>query len=121
MAVVPGVGTVLGGVGGGAAGGIAGAAAGLAAANVVEAAVQGTITAVGRIGRAIGSLFNEDHSNVPTAQELIEKTRKGSVNREFPDELRDRTLEEITELAKKGDKRAQSARKLLTDKRFQKP
>jgi hypothetical protein len=38
----------------------------------------------------------------------------------FPEEMRDKTRAEIDALAKAGDKAAKTAKKLLTDKRFNK-
>ena len=54
------------------------------------------------------------------AEKIIAKECKGSVNAEFPEELKKKTLEKIFELAKKGDPAAQTARKLLTENRFKK-
>jgi RHS repeat-associated protein len=54
------------------------------------------------------------------AEKIIAKECKGSVRAEFPEELKKKTLEEIFELAKKGDPAARTARKLLTDNRFKK-
>jgi RHS repeat-associated protein len=54
------------------------------------------------------------------AADIISKQCKGSINQKFPGEMRDKTLQEINDLAKQGNKAAQTAKKLLTDKRFQK-
>jgi hypothetical protein len=57
------------------------------------------------------------------AKDWIAQKCKGSVNQEFPEELREKTLEEIKSLARgKGDlaDKAKTAWKLLTDSRFQK-
>ncbi|HEY6644126.1 RHS repeat-associated core domain-containing protein [Povalibacter sp.] len=54
------------------------------------------------------------------AADIIAKELKGSVNREFPTHLRDKSLNEIYRLARGGDPDAQTARKLLTDSRFKK-
>ncbi len=54
------------------------------------------------------------------AEKIIVKECKGSIRSEFPEELRKKTLEEIFELAKKGDVAARKASKLLTDNRFKK-
>jgi uncharacterized protein RhaS with RHS repeats len=40
-----------------------------------------------------------------TAQEVISKECKGSINREFPKQFLNKTLENIDKLAKQGDKR----------------
>jgi hypothetical protein len=55
-----------------------------------------------------------------TAGEIISKDKKGSINREFPKEWRDKTLGEIERAAKQGNKSAQKAKKLLGDKDFDK-
>ncbi len=55
-----------------------------------------------------------------TAADIISKDLKGSVNKEFPGQWRDKTLRDITEAASNGDKSAQTAKKLLTDNRFKK-
>jgi RHS repeat-associated protein len=66
-------------------------------------------------------------SGVPDARRLamkaidiISKELKGSVHSEFPREMYEKTLEQITQLAKKGDKAAQTAKKLLTQKEYRK-
>ncbi|MFD4706720.1 hypothetical protein ACFWM3_17895 [Gottfriedia sp. NPDC058432] len=55
-----------------------------------------------------------------TADEIISKEKKGSIRKEFPTEWLDNTIEEIEEAAKKGLKNAKKAKKLLTDKEFNK-
>ncbi|WP_138752825.1 RHS repeat domain-containing protein [Paenibacillus sinopodophylli] len=55
-----------------------------------------------------------------TAREIITKTKKGAINKEFPSQWVDKTMEEIERAAKQGDKDAKKAKKLLTDKRFDK-
>ena len=55
-----------------------------------------------------------------TAGEIISRDKKGAINREFPAQWRDSTLAEIERAAKRGDKSAQKAKKLLEDKRFDK-
>lgn len=54
------------------------------------------------------------------AADVIAKELKGSVNREFPTHLRDKSVAEIYRLAREGDSAAQTARKLLTESRFKK-
>jgi hypothetical protein len=54
-----------------------------------------------------------------TAAEILSK-KKGSVKQEFPSELLGKTLREIGDMAKCGQKNAKKAKKLLTDKRFDK-
>ena len=52
------------------------------------------------------------------ADDFIAQNCKASVNRRFPEQFRDMTLEEIFAAARAGDKAAKTAKKLLTDKRF---
>ncbi|HEV8436362.1 MAG TPA: RHS repeat-associated core domain-containing protein [Thermoanaerobaculia bacterium] len=54
------------------------------------------------------------------AKDIISKECKGSINREFPEEFRDKTLQDIWKEARGGDKAAQTAKKLLSDARFRK-
>lgn len=55
-----------------------------------------------------------------TAQDIISKDRKGSINSEFPDQYRGKTLGEIEKAAKQGQEGAKKALKLLKDGRFKK-
>jgi hypothetical protein len=58
-----------------------------------------------------------------TAQEIISKSRKGSIMRVFPEELLGKTLKEIEKLSKQGGPlgdKAKTALKLLKDGRFKK-
>jgi hypothetical protein len=55
-----------------------------------------------------------------TAGEIISEEKKGLINREFPDEWRDKTYGEIDKAAKSGDQTAHKAKKLLNDHRFDK-
>jgi len=52
-----------------------------------------------------------------TAQEIISSEKKGSINKEFPGSMRNKTLKEIEKLAKQGNR---DAKKRLNDKRFDK-
>jgi RHS repeat-associated protein len=54
------------------------------------------------------------------AGDWIGRNCKGSINREFPDQFRSRSLKEILEQAKAGDSAAKKAWKLLNDNRFKK-
>ncbi|MCL2658737.1 MAG: DUF6531 domain-containing protein [Betaproteobacteria bacterium] len=54
------------------------------------------------------------------ATDWIGRNCKGSINREFPGELRDKTLKEIMDQSKSGDSVAKKAWKLLNDNRFKK-
>jgi RHS repeat-associated protein len=55
-----------------------------------------------------------------TAEEIIARECRGSINREFPSEFLDETLEQIMQLARQGIGAAQKALKLLNDSRFKK-
>ncbi|WP_217698676.1 RHS repeat-associated core domain-containing protein [Pseudoxanthomonas indica] len=54
------------------------------------------------------------------AADWISRECRGSINREFPSQFRDKTLKEILELSKSGDSMAKKAWKLLNDSRFRK-
>jgi len=60
------------------------------------------------------------HKDEQKANDIIGNEKKGSINREFPSEWRDKTYGEIKDAAKEGDRTAQKAKKLLDDKRFDK-
>jgi len=55
-----------------------------------------------------------------TANEIISQDKKASIRNMFPKELLDKTLKEIEDLAKKGNRIAKTAKKLLTDNDFNK-
>jgi hypothetical protein len=55
-----------------------------------------------------------------TAQDVISKERQGGINREFPEQYRNKTLAEIQKDAKAGNRAAKTAEKLLKDGRFKK-
>jgi hypothetical protein len=55
-----------------------------------------------------------------TAQDIIGEKKKGSIKQEFPGEWLGKTVEDIEKAAKSGDASARKAKKLLTDKRFDK-
>jgi uncharacterized protein RhaS with RHS repeats len=52
------------------------------------------------------------------ADDFIAQNCKASVNRQFPGQFRDKTLEQIFSAARSGDRAARTAKKLLTDSRF---
>lgn len=54
------------------------------------------------------------------AVDWIAKNKKGSINKEFPSEWGNKTLEEIRKAAQNGEKNAKKAWKLLNDNRFNK-
>ncbi|UJR17486.1 hypothetical protein I4U23_004381 [Adineta vaga] len=55
-----------------------------------------------------------------TAEQIIGEKKKGSIKQEFPGQWLGATLEDIEKAAKSGDASAKKAKKLLTDKRFDK-
>jgi|GEM_PF-4717796 len=55
-----------------------------------------------------------------TGRQIIEAYKKGSIMRKFPSQFLEKTIEEIDESAKKGERDARTAMKLLTDSRFDK-
>jgi len=55
-----------------------------------------------------------------TAKEIIGRYKKGMINKEFPGQFYDKTIEFIQTAAAKGDREAKKAMKLLTNKRFDK-
>ena len=55
-----------------------------------------------------------------TAGDIISERKKAGINQEFPAEWRDATMDEIEKAAKRGDRSARKAKKLLKDKRFDK-
>jgi uncharacterized protein RhaS with RHS repeats len=55
-----------------------------------------------------------------TAGQVISRELKGSVNRVFPGQMRDKTVAEINRLAQQGDKAAQTAKKLLNSVEYRK-
>jgi RHS repeat-associated protein len=84
-------------------------------------ALVGALLGVIAIAYAVHVLMASDSDSANrTAEEIISRDLKGSVNDEFPKELKAKTLKEIEDLAKKGDRAAIKAKKLLTNKRFKK-
>jgi RHS repeat-associated protein len=55
-----------------------------------------------------------------TAQMIISTEKRAGINSVFPKQWLNSTLDEIAEAARQGDRTAQTARKLLTDNRFNK-
>ncbi|MCG7315952.1 hypothetical protein [Brevibacillus laterosporus] len=79
-------------------------------------AIGGAIYSVGSwLYDVFQSWFKAD-----TADDIISSKKKGSIRREFPTEWLNKTLDEIESAAQRGDKNAKKAKKLLTDKRFDK-
>ncbi|WP_147405932.1 hypothetical protein ACPEAN_11810 [Ralstonia solanacearum] len=66
---------------------------------------------------AIQNAINRLTSN---ADQIIAKECKASVREVFPGQWRERTLKEIMDASKDGDKTAKTAWKLLNDLRFKK-
>jgi hypothetical protein len=54
------------------------------------------------------------------AIDIIGRECRGSILREFPSQWLHRTLEDIAEAARQGDRSAQKASKLLQSRRFKK-
>lgn len=50
------------------------------------------------------------------AQDVIGKYKKDAINKEFPGSMKNKTVKEIEDLAKKVNKDAKKTKKLLTDK-----
>ena len=98
------------------------------------AIAAGTIVLTTSLGTAIGGAYGKlvdvlhakkatpanAEEPEPTAGDIISKEKKGSINRVFPEEMRDKTRRQIEALAREGDRAARTAKKLLTDKRFNK-
>ena len=55
-----------------------------------------------------------------TARQIIADEKFGKINQRFPSQWEDSTFDEIDAAAKRGDEDAITARKLLTDGRFNK-
>ncbi len=114
------VGTLVG-AGVGALGGGVGALPGAAAGNRIGWVIGAGIATAGAIALAADvSSDGAAEESPPTAGEIISDEKKGSINRVFPEQMRELTFGEINKLAKAGNKIAQTARKLLTEKRFNK-
>jgi RHS repeat-associated protein len=107
------IGTIFGTPG---AGTITGAGAG----RLIGATIGFGLATAGAIWLATKEASDDAPAPEPTAGEIISAEKKGSINRVFPEEMRDKTRAEIDALAKAGDKAAKTAKKLLTDKRFNK-
>jgi len=85
-----------------------------------EAREKGQLAMPSNATMAEGASGSMSTSKSRTAGEIIGQEKKGAINREFPEEWREATEEEIEKAAKRGDKSAQKAKKLLKDKRFDK-
>jgi hypothetical protein len=55
------------------------------------------------------------------ARDIISRECEASILRRFPSQWLDETLGAIADAARKGDRDARTAKKLLTDGRFKKP
>jgi len=133
-AIFTGAGVLLGALGGGGGGAVAALPTGELAAPVTVTLGAAEGAGLGGVaGPAVGAavtnvLFSQKASpgasageeREPTAGEIIAKQKRGSINREFPEQFRSKTAGEIDKLAKTGDKYARKAWKLLRDKRFDK-
>ena len=81
------------------------------------AAVGTTIKLVGEVKNFFEARAERENQ---TAEDIIAKEKKGTIHREFPKQYLDKTYREIKEAARRGDKAAKKAKKLLDDKRFNK-
>jgi RHS repeat-associated protein len=97
--------------------------------SLLEAIKRGDIAEIENILESSGDVLSAELKEAARAaikrlrskvKDIIAKECKGSVNTEFPDELRERTLEEVMKLAKQGNAAARKALKLLNDLRFKK-
>jgi RHS repeat-associated protein len=123
--VAPGVGTIGGGttgaVGGAIIGGAAGALAGGTLGNAIGNAICSSGTGNAGGGSNSGNFDPKSASDrALTARQIIAKYKKGSVSSQFPGEYLDESFDLIDKEARAGDSAAQTARKLLTDSRFNK-
>jgi hypothetical protein len=96
-------------------------------ASVIRAIASGNARNMRSLAQTLGKnsnagkkLLNAAKRAETKARDIIAKECKGSINKKFPEELKDKTLDQITNLAKQGNKAAQTAKKLLNDKRFKK-
>ena len=62
----------------------------------------------------------EKDDDEKTAQEIISKEKRGSINRKFPEQWRYKKMKEIKTAKRDGDRSAIQAYKLLKDNRFNK-
>jgi RHS repeat-associated protein len=67
-----------------------------------------------------GSGGSKPPKDTRTADQIISQDKKGSIRRRFPREMLENTLAEIENLAAAGNKHAQSALKLLTQRYYRK-
>ena len=81
-------------------------------------AIEGMMDALGPQHQAVAR--NAIQRLTSRAEDIIARECKGSINREFPEQLRQTTLEEIMKLNRAGDAAARKALKLLNDLRFKK-
>lgn len=84
------------------------------------ARLQGLIDG-GSLGPSQASLARQGIERLgSTADKIISNELRGGVRGRFPSELLNKTLKEIYDGARSGDKACQTAKKLLTDGRFKK-
>ena len=55
-----------------------------------------------------------------TAREIIGKDKRGKINSEFPEQWKDKTPDEIYDAARRGDRAARTAKKLLDSREYDK-
>jgi hypothetical protein len=115
------VAAITGGAGEADAGGVGGAGEGAGAVgnSTRETVQQDTMQGVsnGLQGIVHESRYSGDER---TAEQIINDDKKGTINSRFPTEWKDKSPDEIYRAAKKGDKKARTAKKLLDGKEYDK-
>jgi len=94
-----------------------GASTAIASGKLVDMAFA--MSSSGR-GTSAGSGGQAEPSRERTAADIISAEKRGAINRVFPEQFRNSTLDRIRTLAQQGDRAAKTALKLLTDSRFDK-
>ena len=97
----------------------AGTALGAAVGHVVGEVVSFAMSSSGK-GASGGSGGQAEPGRDRTAADIISAEKRGAINRVFPEQFRNSTLDQIRGLAQQGDRAAKTALKLLTDSRFNK-
>lgn len=98
-----------------ATGAISGAVAGAVAGKLAGQTITNAL-----FSKQAGPAVSGGEEREPAASEILAAGNKGSINQVFPELFRNKTLGEIDELAKQGDRAARTAKKLLTDSMFDK-
>lgn len=77
-----------------------------------------SITAIHWASKAIKNFFSNEDNMI--ANDIISNRRRAGIRREFPGEYLNKKFKDIKKDAKKGNAKAQKAKKLLKDGRFKK-